>query len=296
MPVTNKGAYEKKRAGRNGNSHAGSKLSTLAEAIGWEGVWPDKSRRGRNSSLIHYDAYTLSRKEWLFFVLAGSGALFAGLYIFYQSAVLSGLLSVFGMAAPRYGRAMLLKRRKTQLKLQFKEALFSLTSSLAAGRSIENAFRSSVEDLCVLYGDPDSDIIREFAIICRRLDNGEPLESALRLFAERAHTDEITQFADVIGTCKRSGGDLVEVMKRTATLIGEKLGVEADIMIMIAQKRLESRIMMAVPFVFMTFLGLAAPDYMAPLYNGLGYALLTAALALLLGCYWLMDRLMSFEI
>lgn len=273
----------------------GGFLARGAYWCGWERVFPGAKASSRTSA-VNYGVYTLSARELLLSALIGCGGLYGGAYIFYQSVWIAGILGLLGLAAPRYGRAMLLNRRKTQLKLQFKEALFSLTSSLAAGRSIENAFRSSLEDLHMLYGDSSSDIIAEFTVICRRLDNGEPLEAALRHFAERAHSEEITQFADVIGACKRSGGDLVEVMRRTATVIGEKLTVESDIMVLIAQKRLESRIMMAVPFVFMGFLSFAAPDYMTPLYSGIGYVLLTVSLGLLLCCYWAMGKLMSFEI
>jgi tight adherence protein B len=35
---------------------------------------------------------------------------------------------------------------------------------------------------------------------------------------------------------------------------------------------------------------------MTPLYSGIGYVLLTAALGLLLCCYWAMGKLMTFDI
>jgi tight adherence protein B len=205
------------------------------------------------------------------------------------------MAAVIGMLAPRYRRQALLLRRKERLKLQFKEALFSLTSSLAAGRSLENAFLSALDDLKLLYPDPRTELLMEFQIVSFRLDNAEPLEYALRNFADRAQIDEITQFVDALAVSKRSGGDLLEVMKRTSIIIGEKLGIEQEISVMIAQKRFESRIMMTVPFVFLAFLGFAAPDYMAPLYGGAGYVLLTIALLLLLLCFWFMAKMMSIR-
>ena len=123
----------------------------------------------------------------------------------------------------------------------------------------------------------------------------EPLEIILRSLANRAQIDEITQFVDVLTTCKRSGGDLLEIMRRTSMIISEKLEVEQEIQVLVAQKKFEGRIMMAVPFVFLAFLGLAAPDYMSPLYQGAGYLLLTAALLLLLFCFWLMGKIMNIR-
>jgi len=187
-------------------------------------------------------------------------------------------------------------RRRETLKLQFKEALSSLTSSLAAGRSVENAFRTLVDDMRLIYPDPDTDILRECIIIRSRLDNGEPLEPGLRNFSDRAGLEDITNFVDVFAIGKRSGGDLVEIIRSTSQLIGEKLDIQLEIGIMVAQKRFESRIMMAIPFVFLGFLAYAAPDYMAPLYDGIGYGLLSVCLMLLAGCYWFIVKLMDIKV
>ena len=275
---------------------AGGQAGSWRKAVnwsGWEGVLAPPSYRG---GLARYTEYTLSRRELAFSAAAGCGAVYAAIYLLYHSVILSTMAALLGLLAPRWRRQALLERRRNRLKLQFKEALFSLTSSLAAGRSLENAFRGVLEDMRLLYSDSGADMLKEFQIICHRLDNFDPLELALRDLDDRSRIDEITQFVDALTTCKRSGGDLLEVMKRTSSIIGDKLTVEGEIKVLLAQKRLESRIMMAVPFTFLGFLGYAAPDYMAPLYSGLGYALLTLLFILLMGCFWLMDRIMRIEI
>ncbi|QAY68444.1 pilus assembly protein TadB [Paenibacillus protaetiae] len=229
-------------------------------------------------------------------LLAGCGIAAAAAYLFYHNVLIALVLSVAGFAAPRLYRQSLLKKRKNRLQLQFKEALYSITSSLAAGRSVENAFVAALQDLKLLYPDPRTELIVEFQVIRNRLDNAEPLEQALQSLAGRAGIDDLKQFADVFAACKRSGGDLIEVMKRTSQTIGEKLDVLQEIAVMVAQKRLEARIMMAVPFVFLGFLGVAAPDYMAPLYSGAGYLLLTLILAFLLFLFWLIGKMMNIRV
>ncbi|NIK76303.1 tight adherence protein B [Paenibacillus castaneae] len=245
--------------------------------------------------LMDYGKYHLSRNQFLITAIIAATIMFAAVYLFYHSLIISCAAAISGVLAPRLRRDALLLKRKERLKLQFKEALFSLTSSLAAGRSLENAFLATLDDLKLLYPDSRTELLWEFQIVRFRLENAEPLEYALRNFADRAHVDEITQFVDALAACKRTGGDLLEVMKRTSVIIGEKLEIEQEIAVMIAQKRFEGRIMMAVPFVFLAFLSLAAPDYMAPLYKGAGYLLLTAALFLLLLCFWIMTKMMSIR-
>ncbi|WP_028612164.1 type II secretion system F family protein [Paenibacillus harenae] len=273
---------------------SGARLHTALEWCGWErGSVIENRRAGR--LLTNYGQYPLSRSEFAAAAAAAALAIFAAVYLFYHSAIIAGFASTLGILAPRFRRETLLVRRQERLKLQFKEALFSLTSSLAAGRSLENAFLSALDDLKLLYPDPRTELLLEFQIVSFRMDNAEPIEYALRNFADRACIEEITQFVDALAACKRSGGDLLEVMKRTSSIISEKLEIEQEIAVMIAQKRFEGKIMMAVPFVFLAFLGFAAPDYMAPLYAGAGYLLLTGAFLLLLLCFWLMSRIMNIR-
>ena len=265
--------------------------------IAWLG-WPrDKREQSmrRGNSLPDYTEYRLSEKQFSLAAVVGGVIAFTAAYLFYRSVIVSLIFSAAGLLAPRQHRNSLLIRRRERLKIQFKEALYSLTSSLAAGRSVENAFVSSLEDLRLLYPDPRTEVIREFEIIRSRMAYGEPLEQTLDDFSKRAQIDDITQFVDVFIICKRSGGDLVEVIRRTSQTIGEKLEIQQEIAVMVAQKRYESRIMMAVPFIFLAFLSMTAPDYMAPLYQGVGYVLLTVSLLLLAVCYWFMIRVMSVQ-
>ena len=265
--------------------------------IAWLG-WPrDKREQSmrRGNSLPDYTEYRLSEKQFSLAAVVGGVIAFTAAYLFYRSVIVSLIFSAVGLLAPRQHRNSLLIRRRERLKIQFKEALYSLTSSLAAGRSVENAFVSSLEDLRLLYPDPRTEVITEFEIIRSRMAYGEPLEQTLDDFSKRAQIDDITQFVDVFIICKRSGGDLVEVIRRTSQTIGEKLEIQQEIAVMVAQKRYESRIMMAVPFIFLAFLSMTAPDYMAPLYQGVGYVLLTVSLLLLAVCYWFMIRVMSVQ-
>ncbi|MBW7453901.1 type II secretion system F family protein [Paenibacillus sepulcri] len=264
----------------------------------WLG-WPldaDSVRKVQSiNGLPDYSVYHLSRRQFILAAAVGWALMFAAAYLFYRSVIVALILSLAGLIAPRINRKSLLVRRRVRLTLQFKEALYSVTSSLAAGRSVENAFVTALDDLKLLYPDPDTEVLVEFEIIRTRMAYGEPLEHALEDLSQRAGIDDIAQFVDVFATCKRSGGDLVEVIRRTSQTIGEKLDIQQDITVMLAQKRYESRIMMAVPFVFLAFLGFSAPDYMEPLYGGIGYVLLTVSLLLLLLCYWIMTKIMDIR-
>lgn len=278
-------APAKNKAGR-------SAARRLAEWLGWSAAEKDMLE----TPLPDYTTYRLSARQFAVSLAVGMSAAFVLFYTFYQSIITALILSAAGAVVPRIRKGALLAKRRERLQLQFKEALYSVTSSLAAGRSVENAFMAAEADLQLLYPGGSADIVAEFAAIRHRMLNGDTLENGLRQFAERAKLDDLTQFVDVFSTCKRTGGDLVEVIRRTSQVIGEKLEIQQDIAVMLAQKKFESLVLMAVPFVFVAGLNLAASDYMQPLYNGPGgYALLTFALLGFIGCGALIRKIMAIR-
>ncbi|WP_343059806.1 type II secretion system F family protein [Saccharibacillus deserti] len=247
--------------------------------------------------LKDYTAHALDGYEKVLSIAVAAALLFAVGMIFYQMWILALLLTLPALKAPGMWRKRQIRRKRTLLKLHFKQALYSLSSSMAAGRSVENAFREASKDLDLLYPGGSSDMIRELDVITTRLEYGEPIESALLDFGRRAKIEEIDNFIDVFVTCKRTGGDLIEVIRRTSTVIGEKMDIQQDISVMVAQKKFESNILLGTPFIFILFINASAPEFMAPLYGSpMGIILATVGLGLMFLSAWLMGRIMNIQI
>lgn len=246
--------------------------------------------------LPHYDVYTLTKQEKALSVCVWSAIIFGATYSFYQSAIFSLLLTPLSLCFHSFERNRLHKKQKARMKLQFKDILLSLLSSLAAGRSLENSFQMAQSDMQLLYPNVEDEMMLELAIINHKLKNGEVLEKSLEDLASRLQINEFSQFVEALQTCKRSGGDLLTVMRRTANMLSDQIEIDNEISVLIAQKRLESRMMMVAPFLFLQFLNLSAADYMLSLYSGIGYVLITIVLLLLLLCFWLMNRLVRISL
>lgn len=241
--------------------------------------------------LPHYNHYHLSKLELLSCVGLWSIIVFFATYSFYQSLLLSILFLPLIVLAPRVERQRLMHKRKERMKLQFKDLLLSLASSLAVGRSLESSFQVAIHDLQLLYPNMKSELMLELEVIQHRLTNGEVIERCLADLATRLNIIEVTQFVEALHTCKRSGGDLLIVMRRTANMISDQITINSEIQVIIAQKKLESRLMMAAPFAFMQFMNMASGEYMDGLYQGIGYVLITSVLLLIAVCIWFMHRL-----
>lgn len=257
---------------------------------------PGTRRAGGAVTLTNYDDYTMKPSETLLAFIIGSLALAAIGYVFFKSVPVMLLFATAGLYYPVMRRKERIRHRKAQLKLQFKQLLAALSSALSAGKSVETALQESLGDLRLLYPGPDAMIVTELEIMIRRLENGETVESALMLFAARTHVDDIEQFAEVFVTCKRTGGNLVQVIRRTAGLIQDKLDIEQDIQVMIAQKKFESRALTLAPVMMVALLSFSSPDYMEPLYRGAGRMIMCGALVMLYGCYHLTQKIMNIKL
>ncbi|MBB6674779.1 type II secretion system F family protein [Cohnella nanjingensis] len=246
--------------------------------------------------MTDYRVYPLDRRQRVAAVLAGCLCCYAIVWLMYRQPVIALIGAPCGFFYPRMLQERLRRKRQARLRLHFKDALHALSSLLTAGRSVENAFGALEDDLSLLIGDPNADLLREIRVIVNRLRNGEPLERPLSDLAERSGLEEMNHFAEVFRICKRAGGDLVEVVRRTSGLIGEKMEVEQEVAVLIAQKRFESRLMMGMPFGFVGLLGFFAGEYMAPLRQGGGILVLTVCLFLLAGCCLWMLKIMDIRL
>ncbi|WP_258394657.1 type II secretion system F family protein [Paenibacillus sp. MDMC362] len=256
----------------------------------------EQAAPARTNTLPDYGVYHLSMRQRMGCIILGGLVFFSIGYLFYHNLILSLLLGTAGVTIPKFWRRFMLERRRKTLNLHFKQALYSLSSSLSAGRSVENGFRDAVQDLLLLDPGGTSDLIFELKVIVSRMEYGEPIEVALEDFARRAGMEDMENFADVFSTCKRTGGDLVEVVRRTSSVIGEKLDIQQEISVMIAQKRFESKALLAAPFLLLLFMNLTSPDYMETMYSGPGIVISTFALTALGGCFLWISKMMNIKV
>ena len=218
-------------------------------------------------------------------------------YVFYRNWILSAILMLFSVKFPEIRTKQIIEKRKNQLTLQFKDMLYSLSSALSVGKSVETGIRDSLQDLRVMYPDPNTDILREMEYILRGIGMNNTVEEMFAQFGERAHLEDIDNFVDIFVTCKRTGGDLIEVMRSTSNTIGEKIEVKQEINTMISGKKYEFNFMMILPVIMVEFLALTSGDYMDPVFTEpAGIAAMTAAIAIFAVAYVVGSKIMKIDI
>lgn len=209
---------------------------------------------------MDYEVYRLSKKEWLLYGSQGVGYLALLDFVFYRSAALFAVLAPIGICYPLILRKDLKRRRKEALKLQFKDAILSAASGLNAGFSVENAFAAALEEMDRLYGK-DSMISQELRLILAKTRMNRAFGEALGDFARRSGLEDIQSFSDVFLAARKSGGELVRIIARTAEIIAEKIRIQEDIMTATAARRMEQRIMSAIPLLIVFYIELTSPGF-----------------------------------
>lgn len=251
----------------------------------------------REDGLTDYDVYIMTKQEKIVNMLLAAAALFAVGYVFYHNLILSALLALFCVKFPAIRTRQIIEKRKNQLTLQFKDMLYSLASALSVGKSVETGIRDALQDLRVIYPDPNTDILVEMEYILRGIGMNETVEDMFSQFAERAHLEDVENFVDIFVTCKRTGGDLMEVMRSTSNAIGEKIEVKQEIHTMIAGKKYEFNFMMVLPVIMVEFLAVTSADYMKPVFERAeGTAAMTVAIGFFVLAYVIGSKVMKINI
>lgn len=188
------------------------------------------------------------------------------------------------------------KRKKEQLRNEFKDAILSIAANLRAGYAVENAFRETLQEMKMLHGK-DALICREFYKIVQGLANGISIEALIEQFAERAGMEEIQEFADVFYIARRSSGNLTEIIYKTAEMIGEKIEVEKEVQVLISAKRFEQNIMSVIPFMIICYVSAASGGYFDPLYEtSAGKIVMTVCLIIYVTAYMLGRKITEIQV
>lgn len=165
---------------------------------------------------------------------------------------------------------------------QFKECIHSVAASLRAGYAPVGAFAESRKDMVMMYGI-DSEIVRRLDGVQIGIKNNQSLEELLLQWGRDSDAEEVSEFAEVFAIAKRSGGSVLGVIENTALMIQNRMEAEREIETLLSNKRMEQKIMSAMPFLLVLYLQLGNPGYFDVLYgNAFGVAVMTVMLGVFL--------------
>lgn len=225
---------------------------------------------------------TISRKELFLYLIEGELLVLGLCYFFYKSFFWILILSPVSFLFVRYKADEALRNKRWEMLLQFKEVMVSINSSIQAGYSVNSAFALALADVTGMYGEKAA-IVSELKTINRGLANGVPLEGLLHNMSKRNSIEEIENFAGLMSTYKKTGGNIVDIIRTYVTIIEERVALRQEIETMISAKKYEQKIMNLVPFIILFYVDITSKGFFDVLYHNIaGNIIMTIVMSIYL--------------
>ena len=122
--------------------------------------------------------------------------------ILYSAAGWPGYLLFFQRMS-----ALKVNKYQKQMRLEFKDVMISIYSSLSAGATVEQSLRRAWEDMERSL-KPESRMLLELELVCRKMERNIPTAQCLEEMAERCRDAEIENFTQILILGKKQGGKL----------------------------------------------------------------------------------------
>jgi len=256
----------------------------------------NRADRVPETSPPDYGTYRFTRKELirnvaLYLVL---DAVFS--FLFYRSIIAFVIFLPGAYPFLMSRRVALNRQRSRKILAEFTIGMQMVNASLQAGYAMENAFREATAELTKIYPE-DSFIMTEFRYILTQLRLNVPVESLLMDLGRRTHIEDIIHLAEVFQTAKRTGGDMIGIIRGAVTSIQAKAETREEIETNLSGKVSEQKIMSAAPLAIIAYTTLTSPGFLDVCYHStLGILIMTGALAVYAAAYLWGKKIMQIEV
>ena len=243
-----------------------------------------------------YGTYQFSRRELTENILLFTALDAVIAYLFYRSFI--AFLLFFPIVYPFLSirRKDLADRRRRTILTQFTTGIQMVNASLQTGYAIENSFRDAISELVKIYPE-DSFIITEFRYILTQTGLNVPIEALLLDLGHRTHIEDIRDFAEVFQTAKRTGGDMIGIIRNAVTSIQMKNETLEEIEANLSGKASEQKIMSFAPMLLIAYTSITSPGFLDVCYHSvLGIAIMTFSLILYAAAFLWGRKIMQIEV
>ena len=247
--------------------------------------------------MTDYTEYRPEKGERIRYYLTACPLLMLLGLLFYRHMAAAFACACLARPLERFYLRFRAQERRQKLLEGFRDALYTLSASVAAGRSMPAALQDAAMQSEASYG-ADADITRELSSIVDSYHavHGDPAHLLTDL-GQRSALPEIALFASSYSICRLCGGDLEDVCLKSAAILLDKLAFQSETESLMAQKKLDILLLVSLPLLMLAFLNLTAFSYIAVLYTtAAGRLLMSACLAAMGGAVFWSIRMIDIEL
>ncbi len=273
---------------------------------------PEYIASALNTPMLNYRVYVMGKQEKLltFLVAFLAGGALALLFYGGQFRDADGaattatlicnviLFVVVGLIAAKVilpiRCEMQQQKRKRELTQQFRSLLEALAVSLSSGMNMTEALRGAYNDLKVEYSE-DAYIVAEVKEMIEGVENNIPIENMMLDFGERSEIEDIKNFGTVFELCYRAGGNMKDIVRRTSSIISEKIEITAEIETKLASNKSQFTLMLMIPVLIMAMLKMMSSDFAASFSTVAGVIAITIAMGMFFAAYKWANKIMDVK-
>ncbi|UCG51307.1 MAG: type II secretion system F family protein [Candidatus Latescibacterota bacterium] len=220
--------------------------------------------------------------------LAAAGT-FVTVAVFHQPLLALPVGICIGLLPLAYARHRKEKRIR-RFEQQFPDALDMLNRALRAGLALTGAIQIVADEA------PDP-VAQEFRVLFEENRLGLDMREALKKLAGRVDSAELRLFVTAVILQRETGGNLAEVLERTAAVIRDRFRILGDVRTMTAQARLSGFILFILPIVMAGVIMVIAPEYLKSLVaDPIGKYLIIVAVMLQVIGFFIMRRIVNIKV
>lgn len=274
---------------------------------------PEYYTSATNMPTLNYKVYYMKPIEKIltFLVAFIAGALVG--YLFYggigkdefgQATTLTWVLNItiptiVGIIAGKLFVPMRVKsiidKRKNELNHQFRDMLDALTTSLGAGKNVNDSFFGVYEDLKIQY-EEDAYILKELEVIISGIHNNVAIEDVLEDFGNRSDNEDIRSFANVFKISYRKGGNIKDIIRNTHSILSDKMEISEDIETLVTSNKLEQNIMILMPIALICVIKMMSSEFAANFVTPTGIISTTISIVIFVIAYFIGKSVLDIKI
>jgi tight adherence protein B len=178
----------------------------------------------------------------------------------FRSPLLWVVGALIGFLIPRFWLGRRKNSRLGAFNKQLPDTITLIANALRAGSSFLQAI-----EMVVREARPP--VSTEFARVIREVNLGLPFEQALENMVRRVRSDDLELMATAISIQHTVGGNLAEILDSIAFTIRERVRIKGEIRTLTAQQRLSGYVVGFLPIGLASFLFIAAPSFLQPMFD-----------------------------
>lgn len=212
------------------------------------------------------------------------------LWIRYHSLLLSGLLCLVPATLPIGYVLLVRQRRLASFDANLAEALDLIAGALRVGQSLNSA-------IGLIARECPAPLAGEFRIVFEERNFGLDIRVALQNLIQRVPLQDLKMVVTAILIHYESGGNLAEILDKTAQMVRQRLRLKKQIRVYTAQGRLTGWILTVLPIVLGIALYFLSPATTSLLWTrAIGIKMLLAAAGgVVLGSF-LIQRIVRIDV